>query len=173
MRNDPVVLGLDLSLRCSAAVVIPPYWRTGWKSLTTMTVGKELKADATESDRLDRIVFIMERIGEFALKHGVTHAFVEQYAFSQGTSHAHALGELGGLVKVRLHLAHIGVATVVASQARKFLFGKMPAKGAKKVAVAQLKTMGAEFDTEDEYDAFVVANYGRSELGMTALALPR
>lgn len=185
-RQVGTVVGLDLSLRQAAAVVIPPDWDLEWHSLKTLVWGGGLPYTAPESDRLDRLHWMKQQVYGFCVDNNARHVFVEQYAFSQGQSQAHALGELGGVIKLTLHehlriwgikpareIAGEGVwtlQTVTASQARKFLLGKVPAKGAKDFTHVRLQAMGAPFKTQDETDAFVVANWGQSELGRVALA---
>ncbi len=170
----PVIMGLDLSLTSSAAVVIPNDWKGfAFKSLPTVTEGEKLTREATEEQRLERLYNINYAITHFVRIHCVTHVFVEQYAFRQGASQAHAIGELGGLVKSTLYNMRLPIRTVVASQARKFMFGKIPAKDAKMYVQQRLVQMGAIFTTEDEGDALVVANYGRSELDLPALSMAK
>ncbi len=164
------VLGLDLSLTCSAAVLIPKNWDHDFKSLITTTIGYPLKKDADEMLRLERLINIGDALAGFAFDNRVTHVFVEQYAFSSMASQAHAIGELGGYVKTVFHKACLPVKTVVASQARKHLFGKIPRQDAKLYVGQRLVQMGARFRTNDEGDAAVVANYGCHMLGWPALA---
>jgi hypothetical protein len=170
----PRVLGLDLSLTAAAAVYIPWNWEDegfAWKYVPTAHAGFSLKQDASEDLKLARLQAICEEILAFAEKWEITHAFIEQYAFSMMQSRAHALGEVGGTVKLDLY-RKLGVVTVpvVASSARKLLFGKLPAKDAKKHAQARLKLIYPDHSwSEDEGDAFIVANFGRAEVGLPML----
>lgn len=168
-----VVMGLDLSLTASAAVVIPHNWELGdWDSLITHVVGCSLLQEASPAEKLSRIDSISFELIQLARETRVTDIFVEQYAFSQMLTRAHALGELGGVVKLDLK-RQLGIVAqpVVASQARKFLCGKVPRKDGKKYVEAQLKLMGAKFKSHDEGDAFTCANFGLSEIGLSALTV--
>lgn len=168
-----IVMGLDLSLTASAAVVIPHKWKLGdWKRLKTHVVGSNLLQEASQNDKLARLDLISLELVYFARANKVTHICVEQYAFSQKLTRAHALGELGGVVKLDLK-RELGIVAepVVASSARKFLCGKLPQKDVKAFVIAQLKMMGANFKTDDEADAFVVANWCLSETGQVALSV--
>lgn len=168
-----VVMGLDLSLRASAALVIPAGWELGrWNKLVSHVVGSNLLQDADQGQKLSRLESISDEIVKFARDNHVTHVFVEQYAFSQMLTRAHAIGELGGVVKLDLRRKlGLVVMPVVASQARKFLCGTVPRKDSKDFVIAKLVDMGANFQTDDEGDAFVVANWGLSELGLVALSV--
>lgn len=171
--SSTVVLGLDLSLRAAAAIVITDsfYKHLDWDELPTIVVGHGLTKEATEAERLDRIIHIAETIEVFASKHYVSHVFVEHYAYSMnGVSQAHSLGELGGVVKAHLHRNGYPVQPVIASQARKFAFGKIPRKDAKIYVGQKVNAMGGNFKTADEVDAWVVGNFGRSELDLPAIA---
>ena len=165
------VMGLDLSLRGSAMVVLESDWTPGtWKRTRAerFTMAGLLAGD-------ERVAAIVEgihnNIGE------VGHAFVEQHAFSAGLlSHAMARAELVGAVKRELFRQYrITVVPVVASSARKTLFGKQPRmsrKEWKRFIWAQLDEMGAPFEDEDTRDAFVIANAGWMQLGRRGLLSP-
>lgn len=83
---------------------------------------------------------------------------VEDYAFSQGQSQAHALGELGGVVKLAMHENIGDVHPLTASHVRSCL-GKFSGKGVKEQVHKVVRSMGVpEVWTGDVIDAFVVAN---------------
>jgi Holliday junction resolvasome RuvABC endonuclease subunit len=83
---------------------------------------------------------------------------VEQYAFSRGESRAHALGELGGVVKLALLDAGLEVVPLTASHARSCL-GKFPRAKPKKHVAVLVKSLGCpEQWSDDVIDSFVVAN---------------
>lgn len=162
-------MGIDLSLRQTAAVIAIAGTNVPGHS---MTCGEDLTHDATAEEKLLRMRKITEALIAFREQHRASHVFVEQYAYNMSqASRAHSMGELGGIVKNAFFDSGVIVLPVVATQARKFLFGRLPAKGAKKEASRRLKVMGFVFRTEDEGDAFIVANYGLSELGYPALSV--
>jgi Holliday junction resolvasome RuvABC endonuclease subunit len=164
-RKVPTVMGLDLSLRQSAWCVIPPNWRGNWGDLHTGCAGASLKKDATPLQQVERLDFIVNEIAIAIKNHSVDCMYIEQYAFA-ATGQVFMLGELGGSVKLDIYRKTAMPCTpVIASSARKLIFGKCPQKGAKAWAQARLKEMGAKFGTEDEADAFCVANYGVADCG--------
>jgi hypothetical protein len=160
-------MGMDLSLTGAAAVVVPECWDvTLWGHLDSVVAGRPLPDDADPRDRVERVVHIAARMLAMARHHDVKHVYVEDYAFG-AVSRAHAIGEGGGAVKAALY-SSLGLVTipVVGSRARKLMFGKLPREGVKGWVQARLGEAGAPPGwTEDEGDAFVVANYGLSELG--------
>jgi hypothetical protein len=168
-----MIIGLDLSARAAAAVVVADDWDGKWSRVKTLVVGEDLKRGSTDRLRALRCGFIAEAIVEFARRHGVTVAYVEGYAFSQHTA-AHTIAEVGGCVRLELVRAGIDVHTAMMQSARKLLLGKLPPRGkavtgkkvtAKEAVVAALRAAGAAFKTVDEYDAFVCANFGMAERG--------
>jgi hypothetical protein len=167
------VAGLDLSLRASAAVVLCRDWSPGdWSAVRSMIVGRALKKDASEHARIERVRWIAEELITFVVKAGATDVFVEGYAFSKGTA-AHALAELGGHTRVRLRESGVNVYTVNMTSARKLLLGRVPRSDAKIAVYSALRSAGWSVATTDESDAFACANYGLTEIGLTALSLAR
>lgn len=170
------VAGLDLSLQGAAAVVVPEDWGIDWARCASLRVGHSLPCDASDADQLGRLMRIKLELFQFLATNGATHVFVEQYAFSRGKSRAHALGELGGVVKVDCLEAGMPVRSVTASAARKLILGRLPPTrtkpgepkplGAKLATHTALARMGAPSGwTGDELDAFAVANWGLADLG--------
>lgn len=172
-----VVAGLDLSLTGAAvAVVDPRRWRQSLRRVATARFGRELKGSKETADtvaRVDRLIEISHNIVDFLYEHGATHVWLENYSFGMRFN-SHQLGEIGGCVKheIRRRLG-IVAAPVSNTTARKLLLGRGAGKGIKLEVERQLAAMGGKFKTNDEGDAFVVANWGLSELGFPALMLAR
>lgn len=168
-----MILGLDLSLRGAGLVAVPTDWAGDWSRIERVTVGHGLKRDASEADRIGRLVRISAEVVTFAEKHRATTAVIEQYAFSSRNSHAHALGELGGVCKVLLQ-ERVGIPVLVVppASARKLILGKVPRKDVKIHTRVALTRMGMPPAwTDDEADAFVVTNYVQACLGAYALVV--
>lgn len=169
-----VALGIDLSLRGTGLVAVPFDWNLDWSRIARATYGVKLAAKASEKERATRIDFIARNLVEFGRKFGVTVAFVEQYAFTARGSHAHSLGELGGVLKraVQFDLG-IPLRDPIAPASARTLLGRIPRKDAKDETHIRLTQAGAPTNwTPDELDAFMIANYGLSAInGATALIL--
>jgi Holliday junction resolvasome RuvABC endonuclease subunit len=177
-RHVDYVIGLDLSLTAAAAAAIPRQWTNNLDDVKTMRVGYGLSDIEEEGERMDRLDFIVERIMEFCQQHSPVALGVEEYAYSQGQSRSHALGELGGVVKLavwkRLHITPL---PVVASTARKTLLQKLPNLRGKKKGylktwvvhnVQRLEGPTLRW-TADEIDAFVIANHRLMMVGGMAM----
>jgi hypothetical protein len=169
------VVGLDLALKRSAACYVPAGWEVGdWASLRFCVVG----AAVAERDPLlvaQRLDLIASAIRDFVADLPARpHAFVEDYGFSAQHS-GMWIAEGAGCVKRDLY-RHLRVTLVPVNQssARKTLLQKVPqGKGAAPAAVvSRLRAAGFPHEGSDEADAFVVANHGRSLLGMVAAVLP-
>ncbi len=166
------VLGLDLSLRGSAAVLLHHDWDAArpWERISTERFGDEGELGGQE-----RVEGIVEGILKLCSGRRVGHAFVEEHAFNMSAGkHFVARAELVGAAKHRLFVeVDVEVIPVVASSARKLLFGPLPRmdrKTGKAFIKDQLAKMGSPFPDEDSRDAFLVANAGRHSLGLPCLA---
>jgi hypothetical protein len=164
------VLGLDLSTRAAALVAVPANWNGDWSLVRRLVIGEPLPRGASDHDRALRTMRIADQSIEFARDYHVGSAWFESYAYG-GSTNAHTLGELGGVVRARFVQAGIPIYSANMSSARKLLLGRIPrGKGAVKAAVYRtLRGAGAELGPSatayDVGDAFVCANWGLSELG--------
>ncbi len=171
------VLGFDLSLSAPAAVVLPHGWTPGdWKRVKTWLLKtKDPKNSADTRGQYDRYLQIVNWAQEIAKGVGAPQRyFIEQYAFSRNNSQASKLMELGGAVRVRLYEKLGMIATIVSSSsAREILLATVPQKDQKIAVQLALFNRGGAPKTWEENisDAFVVANFGLTELGGTALSL--
>ena len=165
------VMGLDLSLRGSAAVVLPKGWNPAkpWEGISFERFGEPGKLEGEE--RVDAIV---ERVAFLMAAHDVDRVFIEQYAFSFSANAITAIAELVGVVKHYVWTHHLTtVVPIVASSARKTFFGPLPRMSRKEVKAFigfELDKLGAPFANEDTRDAFLVGNAGRHKLGLVCLA---
>jgi len=163
-------LGLDLSLTNSGMVAVPEFWCGDFSEVKVATAGAKLHKDATERARVARLQGIRAAVVHFAERTHATHAIIEQYAYTSMVSHAHSLGELGGVVRVALIEAGLEVEVVSPASARKLL-GKQPRKDAKIWAAQRLVAMGAPRAWPmDVLDAFTVGNWLLAEWGVGLLA---
>jgi hypothetical protein len=168
------VIGIDPSLTRSAVVIIPPGWELGdWLTLRWCSV-EVPPGDGTERQRVERMGEIVHDLVEFVHSNSwsPSRAFVESYAFNARSASVTKLAELGGILRHQ-YLIEFGTALepVTASQARKQLLGKLPRKDQKLAVQLALGRAGAPFENGDEVDAFVCANFGLTECGLTALSL--
>lgn len=134
-----------------------------------------MSKDPTPYERLMRIASIAEGITSFCEKMKATAVYVEEYAYSQVSSHATGLGEVGGVVKLEIY-RRLGIISVpiVASSARKMLLMKCPQRDPKPFVQYNVQRLGGPTKdwTGDEIDAFVVANAGLADIGGMAMSFP-
>lgn len=188
--SDFAVVGLDLSLRGAAAAVIPAGWDMKLTSVRTVRCGADLGKDATEVQQVSRMARIAAEVYMFAEENDAhLHPYVEAYAFAARSAHAHRLAELGGVVRFTwwdrtlirhpkgdpVHVVSNAIVPqpIVAITARKTILGKVPRSDVKDHVMARLKEWGMPPKwSDDEADAFVIANEGRFRCGLTGLGVP-
>jgi len=168
-----IIAALDLSLRGAGLVAMPLDWAGDWSRVAHATICHKLPREPREADRIGRLVRVSGDVVEFVERHQCTIAAIEQYAFHALHSHAHSLGELGGVVKVLLTTrVGITVEPVQAASARKLILGKLPRSDVKIHTRIALSRMGMPKEwTDDEADAFVIGNWVASSLGGFAFAV--
>lgn len=172
------VLGLDLSLTRAAAVLVPLDFRGDYARVLSIVAGHALQSAVDQLARDARCRELSETVEEFVFGVPLAGAFVEDYAFTRAHG-AHQLGELRGVLRRTLNARYGWAPTPVNSATvRKLFFGKVPKKpeGArsdwlKAFILASVRETGAPFKTHDEADAFLVANWGLSEVGGVALTV--
>lgn len=166
-------MGLDLSLRSSAACVIEEFWKPGeWADgIATKVVGYGIK-EKTPFDSATRLVNIVTVLVDFARWTRPAYVYVEDYAYGLAGRSGMVLAELGGAVKYRF-MEELGVTVVPVnmSTARKYLLGKLPPRDRVEMTHRHMNEIGCPFGTSDEKDAWIVANYGRTEAGLPGLSL--
>jgi len=146
------VVGLDPSLTSTGIALL----RCG-NELEPITTA--IKTNLTGISRLMHIRDYVKKYSE-----GADLVVVEGYAFSKG-DHAHAKGELGGVLRLMVVDSGINLLEVTPNQLKKFATGEHNASK-EKVAVGVYKRWGKEFKENDETDAYVLAEIGRAYLGL-------
>jgi len=164
MDGESTVLGLDLSLTSTGIVVLSPRGEVLYNRVTGCQLRKAKIWD--EQKRIAEIVEVIEEIlgGEY----GIKYVAMEDYAFNQRKdSKITKQAELVGAVKYMLYQYRIEPVVVGISQSRRLTFGipvgvsnKERKEGMKikdKVKALVKEQYDLEFSTNDETDAFVIA----------------
>lgn len=166
--------GIDLSLTGTGAVVVPGLWDRDWRRILRASFGvdlqvRKLKRKPTVREITHRIDDISQDVARWLVRQQATHVFIED-ALTHGAWNLVPLAELRGHFRVVL-LKETGLDPVFVNQAnsRKYLLGKLPPDKRKAAVVAALKAAGADFDDEDQFDAFVAVNRHLEELGVPHL----
>lgn len=168
------VCGLDLSLTGAGVVMLPVDWKdVDWSRCQHFRCGYVLMKAATAYERAKRLDAIAREIVDFVMSvDTLVSPYVEGYGFQAAFNNGPALGELGGVVKVEFfRRLDVVPEPVVISQGRKLLLG-VNGKDARKQVLALTTMLKAPFNTQDEADAFAVANVGLQRQGGTPLAMP-
>lgn len=189
------ILGLDLSLTAAGVVIIDAHKLTTDtpRSLYASTVlACKGPAPSTDMERAQRLIALRHQLDDFislALPavyepYGkmrnlpLQHVFAENYAFGR-SNQAHYLGELGGVISTYFAELKREMTRVSPSAARSLLLapypkgqGRRPNGIAKKEVAGTVRALlGKPKLSGDICDAWAVANYGASQLGLPAVIL--
>lgn len=155
----PVVVGLDLSLTATGAA--HPHPDGGAMSRT-------LKAGARRG--MTRLAWLRDEI--HTITTGADLVTIEGYSFSSRASQAHALGELGGVIRLALHEAGTPHLDVPPATLKTYATGRGNA-GKVDVVVAARERLGYQGTDDNEADALWLRAIGLDLLGHPIVALPK
>ena len=144
-----MIFGLDLSLTSTGI---------SWEE-KAITIPTKLRG----AERLRWIGLEIVKIVDKESTDGWAHAVIEGYSFAQRQSRAHAIGELGGVVKVALLDNGIPFSIVPPTVRAKFATGKGNAAKSAVVSAVSART-GLVFDNDDQCDAWILAEMGRHQI---------
>ena len=161
------VVGIDPSLTSTGICT----------ALGSSTIGRNVKKDAPDAERWDRLAFIRDQVTQWCapvdnLKTGHDWAMEAPLVVLEGYSYAsahqaHQVGELGGIVRVALHEAGIPFAIVQPTSLKLFATGKGNA-GKDDMKLAAQARLGVTFTGKgsgDECDATWLWCMGMIHLG--------
>ncbi len=149
------VVGLDLSLAATGFA----------EDVGTVTV----KVRATGMARLQEL---RDRLTGMIYRTGVDLVVIEGYSMgtARQSSHAHGLGELGGVIRLALWEAGIAYVDVPPACVKKYATGKGNANK-EAVLIAAVKR-GAEVKDNNEADAWWLRAMGMDALGEPVVTVP-
>ena len=151
------LIGLDLSL-----------------TSTGVSVGGDTFSITPKTKGVDRLVEISTRVVEIASLTSIPIVILEGYSFGSKFTRAHAIGELGGAVKVALHCAGYSIVEVPPTCRAKFACGKGNASKLEVMAAVRNLT-GVSFvgsSADDECDAWILEQMGLAVLGESQFSWP-
>lgn len=146
------LVGLDLSLTSTGVALAPTL------DIPEGTAVFRPKALAG----MARIAWLRRRI--MPLCWDADLVVIEDYAFSRQASRAHALGELGGAIRLALFDADVRYVDVAPTTRAKYATGKGNSGKAVVVSSVSAKT-GRTFAYDDEVDAFVLREMALAQYG--------
>lgn len=137
------VIGLDLSLT-STGIATPD---------------GEIALRSGPTTGMERLAFIRAEISTIARSYVDPVVYIEGYSFSSRASHAHAAGELGGVIRLMLWTDAIPYVDIPPATVKKFATGKGNAN--KDLVVSHVTNRaGRIFDSNDIVDAYVLRSIG-------------
>lgn len=152
-----VYMGLDLSLRGAAAVVVDEHGTVVDWGLW----GENLERGCPIEDRIDRLLDIATGIVKLGKKYSDDLSVgIEDYAYGlKGMQND--LGEIQGVIKTQIRLAfRVYPSIIVASAARKMVLGKgrfSKGKKGKKEIIDAVRGRGFRVNDDNVADAYVIA----------------
>ena len=152
------ILGLDLSLSSSGWVVLrDEYLEASGTSAT--------EKDIVKARDVERLILFDRWLGKLLDQHEPDHVAIEGYSYGTpaGSTHAFAMGELGGVIKIAVALEKIPLTIVAPSQWRKALCGKGNIRK-NEVPVELFARYGVRFASQDTLEAWAVAETCRRQL---------
>lgn len=164
-----VVLGIDQSPTGLGVCAIPIEWDMDFRNIRSARFdGGSLPKGANAHERISRMSSLSMRVIDFARMHSVTHGWIES-SLTGGGFQIVPQAKLAGALEVKLlDIMGLAMETAHISTVRKYLLGKLPRSGAKEIVrevVWSLPGAKKALLTGDEVDAFVIANWGLTELG--------
>ncbi len=161
LEVSDVWMGLDLSLTSTGMAVLSDRHLVSYR----------IKSDRLRGlDRLKQVLdHIVLRVSDVSPK-GVA---LEGYSFGSKNSHAHGLGELGGLVKMSLASMGVPVVIVPPKTMQKIITGTGNGAGKGPVMVALYKRFGIEITQDDQADASALAVVAGIHFGGVSATLPK
>ena len=107
-----------------------------------------------------RLYFLKWKLDQAISIYKPNIAVIEDYAMGTKTGRSFHMGELGGVIKYLLFIRKISYYAVTPQQLKKYATGK--GSGDKNVIMREVyKKWRVEFKTDDETDAFVLAQIGK------------
>lgn len=140
MKAESAV-GLDLSLTS-----------TGWAT------HRETGTITTKSKGMGRLLLIHDQIVEILSDIETPVVAIEGYAFAKQTSHAHAQGELGGIIRMMLFKSKIPWVEIPPTNRAKFATGRGNAGKSEVISQVSAKTgiIWNGSGADDECDAWIL-----------------
>jgi crossover junction endodeoxyribonuclease RuvC len=146
-----IVAGLDLSLTSTGLVVLGSDVATDVKPWLVHE-----RRIASKLRGLERLHEISDLIVDELHEWGISDLAIEGYSFNSRASQSHALGELGGVVRLRLSLAGFAFWNVPPATLKKFVCAKGNAP--KEVMMREtFRRWGYDNDSPDLVDAYGLA----------------
>jgi len=158
------ILGLDPSLSSTGYATVVDGYRT---------VGRLVPRQQTGVARLS---WLRRQVIDLVDGDGIDLVAIEGYSMGSGraggTTHAHGLGELGGVIRLALYDRSLPFADVPPASLKKFSTGKGNASK-EQVLVEAVKRLGYPGSSNDEADALWLLAMASHHYGQPLVKLPQ
>jgi crossover junction endodeoxyribonuclease RuvC len=147
------IMGLDLSL-----------------TSTGLSIDGVTSIILTPTKGAERLFIISNKIQEVVKENKIEAVIIEGYSFASRNSHAHSIGELGGVVRMMLWENKIPYVEVPPTSRAKFATGRGNASKDEVISSISAKT-GKIFrggGGNDECDAWVLEEMAKTKLGVSS-----
>lgn len=154
----PLFMGIDQSLSCTGVAVLRAGRLKTFKLKPVIQV-PGARPGKTRQEALSgtaRLAWFREQFHAIIQLYKPAVLGLEGYSFNSRDSHAHALGELGGLLRLVAHDCRLPIIVVPPNNVKQFATGK--GQGAKDmVSKEAFKRWGIDVDDNNEADAAIIA----------------
>ncbi len=169
-----IVIGIDPSQTGCGLVAVPLGWQQNWHLVRAKSFGRKLGKQTTHAELVELVAAIARDVVRWVDWVRTTPEPVKVCAFiegflSRGAFNHDRVIRVGSVVEHELRGLGIYCQPTPIASARKLFLGRCP-QGAKKMVDEVLKAQTDVLTDGDQRDAFVVANWGLSELGAPCLA---
>lgn len=176
MSHSELVIGIDPSQTGLGIVAVPLDWGQRWELVRAKSFGRPLGKHATRPELVELAAAIARDVtawvdwvrGAYGAEQRKVCAFIEGFLSKGAFGHDRVI-RVASVVEHELRTLGIYCQGVPIASARKLFLGRVPT-GAKKMINDVLAAQTDVLTDGDQRDAFVVANYGLSELGAPCLA---
>lgn len=155
--SSPRVMGLDLSLT-----------ETGY-ALSGNRVGRIRPG---KRRGMERLLWLRAQVMTMVQENDQHIVYIEGYSFSSRNSHAHGLGELGGVIRLSLYERGIPYVDVPPSSLKKYATGKGNARK-ELVLVEAVKRLEYPGANDNEADALWLRALGMEHQGSPTVEVPK
>lgn len=125
----------------------------------------------TRMSGMARIEYIREKVLDFQRAGEINIFVIEGYSFGSHASHAHELGELGGVVRHCLFSLQLQYVDVPPSSLKRYATGKGNARKEDMLGAA-IRRLGYEGNSYDEADALWLRAIGLDYYSQPVVSLP-
>lgn len=134
---------------------------------TGLSCDDEMIVIQSKETGAQRLFEIQSYVRQFLSNHDFPFCVIEGYSFNSRNTQAHKIGELGGVIRLQLHILGIPFVEVPPTSRAKFATGKGNAGKSEVVSAVSARTgiVWTGSGSDDLCDAFILEEMGRTVVG--------